>query len=111
MKKKFIIAAYLLLFVVLIILWKTFFTSFICGFYNICEWGIYIFVVPTAFLLISLFSNTSKPFLMICAITSGVIIQALLSRDWETGFVVHKLAATLFGCLITYLITKHINKK
>jgi len=106
MKKKILIAVYFLLFVAMIVLWRTSYVNSLCGFYNICEWGIYVFIVPAVYLFFALIDKTSKSFLILCAITLGVVIPILLTIDWSSGYIIHKLSATLSGSLIAYLITK-----
>jgi len=110
MKKKtfLIVVCFLLLFVS--IFSKTFFEKGLCGFYNSCEWIAYFFVVPTTYIIASLFIRSTKPFKFISAITLGIFISILLNRDWTTSFIIQKLFATLFGSLITYIIVKQFAK-
>jgi len=104
MKKKILIAIVCCFFLFVPSVFKTFSDIKMCGFYNICEWIDYLFVVPTTYVIVSLFSKTTKHLKNICLITLGVIISILLNRDWATGFILQKMVATLFGSLFSYLI-------
>jgi len=105
MKKKLLIFICLLFFIALIILWRVIFVNTFCEFYNICEWGIYLFIVPTVSFIAFLIKR-SNPLLIISAITLGVIISILLTRNWATGFILQKLITTLLGSLFTCLTIK-----
>jgi len=112
MKTKIFIATVCFFLLIISIISKVYFDDKgICGFYNICEWITYLFIVPTTYLIVSLFSKTTKPLKSICAIALGVIISILLNRDWATGFILQKLAATLLGSLIAYPIAKQFKEK
>jgi len=110
MKNKILIFV-CLFFITLIILWRVIFVNTFCGFYNICEWGIYLFIVPTAYILLTLFSKPQKQLVYIGAITLGIIISILLTRDWATGFILHKLISTILGSLVTCLIINQFKEK
>lgn len=108
MKTKLIITAFFLFLTALFIFGRIFFFNSFCKSYSICEWGTYLFSVPIAYLLYTLFSKTPKSSLIIGAVTLGAIIQILLTRDWVTGLILQKIIAALSGGLIAFLITKLI---
>jgi len=110
MKKKIFLIVYFFLFLTLIVC-KSIFVNTFCRFYNICEWGIYLFIVPTAYILFTLFSKPKNQFIYICVITLGIIISILLNRECTTGFILQKLIATISGSLVTYLIIKQFEGK
>ena len=107
--KKF---SYLFTSIVLLIIaiaWNFYVAKFFSSFYQIDEWGIYLFSVPIAYCIVQFFSKPNQSSLkIIIAVFIGGLISILLSRTFD--FLLLKTLMVLIGTIITWILT-HIAAK
>jgi hypothetical protein len=100
MKQRAIYLILLIIFISVAFIWRLFWTD--PGFQ---EWGVYFFPVPIIYCLTACFTtehvNASKT---IVPVVIGIFIALLLHRDLTHGFVLHKMAVTLLGGVLAYLL-------
>ena len=99
---------YLVVFISLaFVIFLNYYKDFSKDYFNISEWGNYLFAVPFSYCLFNLVSqrnfNPSKEILLIF---TGVIIAILLNRNFTNSFWFQKLLVSSIGALITWILVK-----
>ncbi|CDN32686.1 hypothetical protein BN938_2616 [Mucinivorans hirudinis] len=78
------------------------------NFYNIADWGVFVFVVPLVF---SLYKVTSKDGdsdnKILSIIALGSLLSISLTTDFKGSFYLQKALAILLSSLIVFAINKH----
>ena len=100
-KNKYLIIALALS--VLFAIWHFYCPKILKDYYNIFEWGGYLFSVPIAYCLFIFFSS-SKTAKVIFIISIGVLASILLNWGKMDSFWLQKILATIVGAIITWFL-------
>ena len=96
--------------VIIAIVWSLYIAKLFSPFYQIDEWGIYLFTVPIAYCIVQLFSKSNQSSLkIIIAVFIGGVIPILLSRIFDFLFL--KVLMVLIGAIMTWILARFVSKK
>jgi len=107
-KYMYLLTSIALIFVVII--WKFYLADYLTSFYQIDEWGIYLFPVPIAYCILAFLSGSnSSSFKIIITIFIGVFVSILLATN--STLLLQKTLIAIAGALITWALTNIVNSK
>ena len=81
------------------------------NFYDLQEWGIYLFLAPIVYSLLMIFKKRDSSLKIATWFTLGCSIPILLTRNFELMIVGCKLIALFLGWLIMSVLDIIYNKK
>ena len=108
MKKNIFLFTSILL-IIITVVWRFCAPQFLSSFYQIDEWGTYLFIVPIGYGIAQFFSKPNYSLKNSAAISIGAVISVLLSRSFE--FVLPKLLMILAGAIITWITIRLTTEK
>ena len=101
--KKFSYLFVSIILILIVIVWKLYLENYLSNFYQIYEWGIYLFSIPIAyFFVVFLLKSKQSSLKIIATVFWGALIPILLAGN----FLLEKILMTLAGAIITWTVMK-----
>lgn len=89
--------------IIIVVVLKFYLLNYLSSFYQIDEWGIYLFAVPMGYCFFRTITNQLS-FKIFISIFCGVLISILLSRTGN--FMLQKILTTVVGAVIIWALDK-----